>query len=288
MESNDATPKEIDKLRRLTHEVLLAGALDFSTSRTLIHKGANGKHVPGTFSRQEELFAIGRALGDTKRGVFQMTSNPIGMDLETTWMRKLAAETGQPVAFNVQQIDSHPDLWKTLLQHIDDAGHAGVPLYGAFCGRPVGLLFLWGGTFHPFLAHPSCQPLRKLSASKQYAALLNPTVRAKLLAEKPYGLDEQSKMMVLAFHKMFKLGTRHSAHGPITSPIPPPVLLPLQHAAANNRTKSRTTGCWKTRVARSSTFRCSIILTKSSCTHTSCCNILAQCSRSATAVRIAD
>ena len=110
MESNHATPKEIDKMRRLTHEVLLAGALDFSTSRTLIHKGANGEHVPGTFARVEEVFAIGRALGDTKRGVFQMTSNPIGMDLETTWMRKLAAATGQPVAFNVQQIDSHPDL----------------------------------------------------------------------------------------------------------------------------------------------------------------------------------
>ena len=207
VESNDATPQEIDEMRRLTHEALLAGALGFSTSRTLIHKGANGKHVPGTFARLEELFGIGRALGDTKRGVFQMTSNHIGMDQETTWMRKLAAETRQPVAFNVQQIDSHPDLWKTLLQQIDDAGHAGVPLYGAFCGRPVGLLFSWGGTFHPFLAHPSYQPLRKLSASERYAALLDPTVRAKLLAEKPYGLDEQSKMMALAFHKMFKLGT---------------------------------------------------------------------------------
>ena len=94
VESNDATPIEIDKMRRLTHEVLLAGALYFSISRTLIHKGANGKHGPGTFARQEELFAIGRALCDTKRGVFQMTSNPIGMDLETIWMRKLAAETG--------------------------------------------------------------------------------------------------------------------------------------------------------------------------------------------------
>ena len=50
VESNDATPKEIDEMRCLTHEALLAGALDFSTSRTLIHKGANGKHVPGTFA----------------------------------------------------------------------------------------------------------------------------------------------------------------------------------------------------------------------------------------------
>jgi N-acyl-D-aspartate/D-glutamate deacylase len=130
------------------------------------------------------------------------------MDQETVWMRKLAEETGQPVAFNVQQIDTHPELWKTLVAQIEDAGRAGVPLYGAFCGRPVGLLFSWGGTFHPFIAHPSYQPLRKLSAEERYKALLDPAVRAKLLSEKPYGLDEYTNMKAVAFHKMFRLGPR--------------------------------------------------------------------------------
>ncbi|HNY48275.1 MAG TPA: amidohydrolase family protein, partial [Casimicrobium sp.] len=208
IESNDANAQEIDEMRRLTREALVAGALGFSTSRTLIHKGADGKHVPGTFARLEEIFGIGKALGDAHRGVFQMTSNHVGMDQETVWMRKLAEETGQPVAFNVQQIDTHPELWKTLVAQIEDAGRAGVPLYGAFCGRPVGLLFSWGGTFHPFIAHPSYQPLRKLSAEERYKALLDPAVRAKLLSEKPYGLDEYTNMKAVAFHKMFRLGPR--------------------------------------------------------------------------------
>ena len=85
---------------------------------------------------------------------------------------------------------------------------ATVPLYGAFCGRPVGLLFSGGGTFHPFIAHPSYQPLRKLSAEERYRALLDPAVRAKLLSEQPYGLDDYTKMKALAFHKMFRLGPR--------------------------------------------------------------------------------
>ena len=208
VESNDATPEEIEEMRRITREALLAGALGFSTSRTLIHKGADGKYVPGTFARLDEVFGIGRALGDTHRGVFQMTSNHVGMDQETVWMRKLAAETGQPVAFNVQQIDTHPELWRTLLSQIEDAARDGTPLYGAFCGRPVGLLFSWGGTFHPFIAHPSYQPLRKLSAEERYRALLDPAVRAKLLSEQPYGLDDYTKMKALAFHKMFRLGPR--------------------------------------------------------------------------------
>lgn len=208
VESNDATPEEIEEMRRITREALLAGALGFSTSRTLIHKGADGKYVPGTFARLDEVFGIGRALGDTHRGVFQMTSNHVGMDQETVWMRKLAAETGQPVAFNVQQIDTHPELWRTLLSQIEDAARDGTPLYGAFCGRPVGLLFSWGGTFHPFIAHPSYQPLRKLSAEERYRALLDPAVRAKLLSEQSYGLDDYTKMKALAFHKMFRLGPR--------------------------------------------------------------------------------
>ncbi|HPG63424.1 MAG TPA: amidohydrolase family protein, partial [Casimicrobium sp.] len=80
IESNDANAQEIDEMRRLTREALVAGALGFSTSRTLIHKGADGKHVPGTFARLEEIFGIGKALGDAHRGVFQMTSNHVGMD----------------------------------------------------------------------------------------------------------------------------------------------------------------------------------------------------------------
>ncbi len=124
------------------------------------------------------------------------------------WMRTLAGETGQPAAFNVQQIDTHPELWKTLVAQIEDAGRAGVPRYGAFSGRPVGLLFSWGGTFHPFIARPSYQPLRKLVADDRYTALRDPAVRAELLSEKPYGLNEYAHMQAVASHKMFRLGSR--------------------------------------------------------------------------------
>lgn len=41
---------------------MAAGAVGFSTSRTLIHKGIDGEHVPGTFAEEPELFGIGRAM----------------------------------------------------------------------------------------------------------------------------------------------------------------------------------------------------------------------------------
>ena len=45
-------------------EALAAGAFGFSTSRTLIHRGADGKLVPGTFAGRDEVFGIGRVLGE--------------------------------------------------------------------------------------------------------------------------------------------------------------------------------------------------------------------------------
>ena len=207
IESNDATAIQIDEMRRLTREALMAGAFGFSTSRTLIHKGADGKYVPGTFARLEEIMGIGRSLGDAKRGVFQMTSNHVGMDEETKWMTQLAKETGQPVAFNLQQIDTHPELWRTLLDQIELAAKDNVPLIGAFCGRPVGLLFSWQGSFHPFIAHPSYQALRKLSDAERLKVLLDPAFKAKLIVEEPHGLDTYTLMKAKAYHKMFKLAS---------------------------------------------------------------------------------
>jgi N-acyl-D-amino-acid deacylase len=208
IDANDASPEEVSEMRRLVREALEAGAFGFSTSRTLIHRGADGKHVPGTFARVDEALGIGRALGDAQRGVFQMTSNHTDMAQEAKWMAQLAAETKRPVAFNLQQIDTHPELWRELLTEIEAANQAGAPLVGAFCGRPVGLLFSWGGTFHPFIAHPSYQGLHKLPHAEKLAKLRDPSFKAKLLAEQPHGLDDYTRMKATAFHKMYKLGAQ--------------------------------------------------------------------------------
>ena len=57
-----ATPADIERMSRLVEEALRAGALGFSTSRTLLHKSIDGDPVPGTFATREELFGIGAAL----------------------------------------------------------------------------------------------------------------------------------------------------------------------------------------------------------------------------------
>ena len=53
--NNDPSPEELEQMVELVREGIQAGALGFSTSRTLLHKDVHGDYVPGTFAE------IGRA-----------------------------------------------------------------------------------------------------------------------------------------------------------------------------------------------------------------------------------
>jgi N-acyl-D-amino-acid deacylase len=184
---------------------LRAGALGFSTSRTLIHRGADGKLVPGTFAGRDELFGIGRVLGEEGHGVFQMTSNHVDMLEETTWMSELARLTGRPVLFNLQQIDQAPELWKRLVQRLDEAAQEGVPLIGSIPGRPAGVLYGWRASTHPFHFHATWRESESLPIAQRIQRLRDPDVRARLLAEQVPIADERAAFMLRSFGKMYRV-----------------------------------------------------------------------------------
>ena len=64
---------EIDGDGRLVREAIAAGALGFSTSRTLLHRAIDGEPMPGLIAGEDELIGIGRALGEAGHGVFEMS-----------------------------------------------------------------------------------------------------------------------------------------------------------------------------------------------------------------------
>jgi len=93
-----ATPPDIAQMAALVRGGLAAGALGVSTSRTIVHRAITGEPVPGTFAAEDELFGIGRALGELGRGVFEVAgAGAAGEDIagpmrEIEWMRRLSAE----------------------------------------------------------------------------------------------------------------------------------------------------------------------------------------------------
>lgn len=184
-----ATPPEIEEMARLVAQAIEAGARGFSTSRTLGHKALSGEPVPGTFASEEELFAIGRAVGATGKGILEVapsgvipTDDHIAPDLEVDWMCRLAAEAGVPITFLMLQTDVAPDDYRKHLELVGRVRAEGHPVTAQVAGRPFGVLI--GLTArHPFMICPSYAPLFALPLDERVAAMREPGLRERLVAE---------------------------------------------------------------------------------------------------------
>ncbi|MBN2622862.1 MAG: amidohydrolase family protein [Acidimicrobiales bacterium] len=150
-----ATAADIEAMAAIVRDGLRAGALGFSTSRTLAHRAIDGEPVPGTFAAEDELFGIGAVLGELGTGVFELApAGALGEDLaaperEVDWMRRLSAAVGRPVTYALLQNNSDPELWRRQLDLTARAAAEGVAVRPQVHARTVSIL-LGFQTFHPF------------------------------------------------------------------------------------------------------------------------------------------
>jgi N-acyl-D-aspartate/D-glutamate deacylase len=183
-----ATDDDIDAMARIIREAIEVGALGVSTSRTIAHMAIDGEPVPGTFAAEDELFGIGRALGDLGTGIFELApAGALGEDLaapdrEMAWMRKLSAAIDRPVTFALTQNDHDPDAWRRMLALAAEAAGDGARIRPQVAGRPVTLL-LGLQTFHAFAYCPSWAELGLLSLPEKVARMQDPDLRRRLVAE---------------------------------------------------------------------------------------------------------
>jgi N-acyl-D-aspartate/D-glutamate deacylase len=176
------TGDEIAEMGRIAAEAVEAGALGFSTSRTVKHRAADGRYTPSLSAVDAELIGIAEAIGTTGRGVLQCNTDfnaPGELDL----LRKLAEVSGRPLSFSLIQVDHAPDRWRELLAGVAEANAAGQALRVQVGARPIGILFGLEATLHPFMGHEGYKALAGLPIDERVARLRDPSVRAALLAE---------------------------------------------------------------------------------------------------------
>jgi N-acyl-D-amino-acid deacylase len=185
-----ATPADIEAMAEVVRAGMLAGALGFSTSRTTLHTAVDGEPVPGTFAAEDELFGIGRVLGELGTGVIELApAGVMGEDLlapasEVAWMRKLSAETGRPISFGLSQHNHAPEAWREVLRLTEEAIKDGADLRPQVSGRPLNLLIGWQ-TFHPFATRETYLKIADLPLDQRVAQLRKPEIRAAILSEPP-------------------------------------------------------------------------------------------------------
>jgi N-acyl-D-aspartate/D-glutamate deacylase len=177
------TADDIARMSRIVEEGLRAGALGFSTSRTILHRSIDGELVPGTTATQEELIGIGRAMGRVGHGVFELVSDLRREWNEFEWMGALSRETGLPVTFAALQSIAKELSLEEQIAAMERENAKGAKLVASIALRGNGIVMAWRGTVHPFLWKPAWTDIATLPWDAQLARLRDPAFRARMLAE---------------------------------------------------------------------------------------------------------
>ncbi len=200
-----ATDEDIAAMADIVQEGIAAGALGFSTSRTMLHLSKDGEPVPGTFANKAELMGIGRALGKAGHGVFEMASDMTPAEEEFNWMKELSAETGLPVTYALLQSPVEPEKWRDMLRLTDEARKQGANVTAQIACRPTGMVLGWQSTVHPFIAHPAYHEIAALPFAERLEKLKDPEVRARIVADKPREFGPLGSILTKGFDRMFRL-----------------------------------------------------------------------------------
>ncbi len=183
--SDVPTEHEIARMSALVEEGLRAGALGFSTSRTILHKSVDGELVPGTSASKEELIGIGRAMGRVGHGVFEMASDMKRDWREFEWMGELSRETGLPVTFAALQSIAKEMPLNEQIAEMRTANAKGANIVAQIALRGNGIVMAWRGTVHPFRFKPAWAEIAQLPWEAQLARLRDPAFKQRMITEAP-------------------------------------------------------------------------------------------------------
>ncbi|MGD9602205.1 MAG: amidohydrolase family protein [Gammaproteobacteria bacterium] len=175
----EATADERAAMAALVGEAIRAGAVGFSTSRTVLHRAIDGEVVPGTTADALELTTIADAMGAAGGAVFEVASDLAPEAAELAWMDHIIDRAHCKVTYACVQNDEDPLQWQRLLAH---AARRRSGIHPQVAIRPPGVLMCLAGT-HPFSGRPTYRALAHLPLAARVAELRKPEVRARILAE---------------------------------------------------------------------------------------------------------
>ncbi|MCB1693653.1 MAG: amidohydrolase family protein [Pseudomonadales bacterium] len=177
-----ATPEEIEQMSQIVREGIEAGALGFSSSRTLLHKDVHGEYVPGTFAGSDEMLALGLAMKGLDHGVFEMVSDNLGDDDEWEWVKAFAKETGKKITLIATTPAAYVD--GKIYRIAEEARENGMEILPQMAGRPTGVLHGLESNFHAFVGHPTYrEKIAHLPHAEKVKAMRDPAIREQILGE---------------------------------------------------------------------------------------------------------
>jgi N-acyl-D-aspartate/D-glutamate deacylase len=192
--NEDATEDDLAAMARVVQDALHAGAVGFSTSRTIGHRAKSGRPVPGTFAPADELLALAGAFRPGGRGVFEaivagtigslerLGGEPTKPIEELPLLEAVSKASGRPVTFTVAQLFEDPDHWRVVLDAVVRANRGGAELRPQIIPRSVTIMTSLDA-YHLFMGRPTYRKLAHLPLADRVAEMRRPEVRVAILGE---------------------------------------------------------------------------------------------------------
>lgn len=199
----DATAEDLAAMQAIVRESLEAGALGFSTSRTIGHRSVLGEPIPGTFAEKSELLAIGDAMKSAGKGVFQAVPAGVVGDMagperwtteqEVELFVEIARASGRNCTFTLAQNGNRPEQWKNCLDIVAQANQEGVMIRPQITTRPIGFVTSLKA-YHMFQRRETYLKLADLPFEQRLAEMRKPEIRAAILADRDVPPDQPGVM----------------------------------------------------------------------------------------------
>ena len=173
---------EVKEMAALVREGVEAGALGFSSSKTLLHKDVHGEYMPGTFSGNDEMLALGLGMKGLNNAVFELVSDHLGDDKEWAWVTDFQKQTGLTVTLIATTAPAYEN--GKMYKLAEQARAEGREIRPQAAGRPTGVLHGLQSSFHAFVGHPTWRDeLAQLDHETLLTRLAEPATKAQILSE---------------------------------------------------------------------------------------------------------
>ena len=200
----DATEAERAQMAKLVAAGIRAGALGFSTSRTINHRTVAGAFTPTLGAAELELMDIAQAVNKIGSGWLQVISDFDNPREEMDLLQRLAKTSGRPMTITVLQRNDRPELWRDTMADIAKANLDGSKIVGQVLTRPTGVMLGFQISLNPFMACDAWREIEDLSHKEKVKFLKDPAFKKRLLTE-PQG-EHLMRTRVMEWDRIFPLG----------------------------------------------------------------------------------
>ncbi len=184
----DASKDEINQMSEIVEKAINAGALGFSTSRTILHRDVHGVYVPGTEASSEEMKELAFAVDRAGEGTLEIVSDWLDQEIEMSWMKEYVEKSD----CGLTVLQTNGDSVKTIL-YCEEQFLKGKNVRPQFPGRNVGLIFGLESSLHPFIGHPSYKDIAHLPLNERLSIMRDPAFKQKILNESPSFREDLQK-----------------------------------------------------------------------------------------------